>query len=80
MARDGAQTINDYRAAGLAAIRITCSKCSRRGRYSLERAEALWGYDARLTDIHDDLTKDCPRNLDVLNMHDRCGAFFEDRP
>lgn len=80
MARDGSQTLSDYRAAGLPAVRISCPKCDRRGRYSIERAEARWGYDARLTDIHDDLTKDCPRNMDRLNMSDRCGAVFEDRP
>lgn len=75
--RHGSITLNDYRERGMTAVVITCPKCDRQGRYSIESAEARWGVDAMLTRIHDDLTADCPRNLDALNMVDRCGAVFD---
>ncbi len=76
MPSNGAATVDDLEAAGLARLRVACA-CGRQGSYSLHSAAGRWGWDGRLTDILAELTADCRRGKGAA-VHDRCGAVFPD--
>lgn len=57
------------------ALRVTCTKCSRTGRYSIARLVAQHGREAALSDFLDLLRADCPRAAAALSS-DACRAAF----
>ena len=59
------------------AIRVTCEKCGRDGRYIVARLIRKRGRDAKLIDWLDELTADCSKKQ-ARNMNDTCGARCPD--
>ena len=59
-------------------IRVTCSKCDRKGRYSLAQLIEHHTAEAGLPDWKTRLTADCPRRAKPGNIWDLCGAHFPD--
>lgn len=74
MPRDGAVTLSDLRERGLARLDVACTRCDRRGSYTMDTALERWG-DAKLTDLLVDLTVDCPHGKGA-SAYDRCGAYY----
>ena len=70
MPRDGAIVFGDL-IGKLDVLNVACDKCSRAGRYRLERLIALHGRDAKLTDWLDAIASDCPKRATV-SWNDRC--------
>jgi hypothetical protein len=70
MPRDGAIIFRDL-VGKLDVLRVECDKCSRRGRYRLDRLIEQYGIDAKLFDWEPEA--DCPRKV-ARNEHDPCGA------
>lgn len=75
MARDGSATLWDVATKRLGWIEVECSRCSRKGRYSLARLISERGAEARLTEFLDEITAECPRHQ-ATTIHDRCAARF----
>ena len=71
MPRAGSMTVSDFAGRRIA---VECPRCSRSGSYAAARLMAERG-DMRLTDLLEDLTRDCPRKA-ALGLHDRCAARF----
>jgi hypothetical protein len=73
MPRDGSLTVGDLVEKNLDYLEVTCTKCPRRGRYSVARLLERHGADAKLTDWKSDITADCPR-AKAAKYSDWCGA------
>ena len=52
---------------------VHCPKCSRAGRYPLQRLIDDRGRNAKVIDWLDELTAECPKKI-ARNMNDPCGA------
>jgi len=80
MPRGGAITFGDLDGTLLLGVlRVSCSKCDRKGRYHLTKLIEEYGRDGRLVDWKESLTADCPRRAsDRAALHDICGAHFPD--
>ena len=76
MPRDGAIIFRDL-VGKLDVLNIECEKCSRHGRYRLDRLIERYGIDAKLFDWSDETTADCPRKQ-AKNLNDICGARCPD--
>ena len=78
MPRDGAIIFGDL-IGKLDVLYVHCEKCSRAGRYRLDRLIKERSRDATLIDWLDEITADCPKQI-AHNMNDPCGARFPDLP
>jgi hypothetical protein len=78
MPRDGAITFDDLRSR-LRILRVTCRKCGRAGRYSVDRLIHRRGCDGKVVDLLADLSADCPRRI-TSSFNDRCNAHCPDIP
>jgi hypothetical protein len=78
MPRDGSLTPADL-IGKLDVLRVECAKCSRSGRYHVDRLMRELGPNAKLTDWLADITSDCPRKI-ANNYSDACGANSPDLP
>jgi hypothetical protein len=56
-------------------LRLACARCERTGRYSVARLLSEHG-DARLTDLRDFLTADCPQRA-RKSIDAQCQAVFD---
>lgn len=75
MPRDGSATLWDVATTRLGWIEVECSRCSRKGRYSLSRLIAERGAEARLTEFLEEITAECPQRQ-ATAIYDRCAARF----
>ncbi|MEJ2375933.1 MAG: hypothetical protein P8Y71_11125 [Pseudolabrys sp.] len=78
MPRDGAITFDDLRGK-LSALRVTCEKCGRVGRYRVDRLIEGRGPDGKVVDLLAEITVDCPQKA-AGNFNDRCGVCCPDLP
>jgi hypothetical protein len=72
---NGAVTIRRLFEEGRSHLSLACSRCERRGRYSLLKLLHERG-DVGLPDLLHDLSRDCPRHGNT-GAFDRCGARYE---
>ena len=78
MPRDGAITFGDL-SDKLTVLNVSCTKCSRQGRYILARLVKAHGHSAKVIDWLDVITADCPKKS-ARNTNDQCGARCPDLP
>jgi hypothetical protein len=78
MPHDGATILSDL-VGKLDAVRVTCERCGRNGRYRLESLIAKHGSNAKIVDWLDELTADCSVKH-AQNWSDRCAARCPDLP
>jgi len=78
MPRDGAIIFDDL-TGKLPVVRVTCTKCPRRGLYILARLIRAHGPRANVIDWIDVLTGDCPKRI-ANNTNDQCGVRCPDLP
>jgi hypothetical protein len=76
MPRDGAITFRDL-IGNLGVPRISCEKCGRAGRYPLSRLIRARGLDAKVIDLLDEPTVECPKKS-ANNTSDQCAARCPD--
>jgi hypothetical protein len=74
----GALTFGDL-VGRLDVLRVACSKCERRGQYSVARLIERYGADAGMPDWKDAISADCPLRAQPAGL-DLCGAHFPDLP
>jgi hypothetical protein len=67
----GALTLADYPGE---VVRLACDRCDRRGQYRRSTLVTLFGADASLPDVLNDLAR-CPN---AKNASDPCGAHYPD--
>lgn len=62
MPRNGSTTFGDLDGK-LDRLRVECTRCGRKGSYSVARLLRTWGPDGRLMDWKATLAPECPRTL-----------------
>lgn len=60
-------------------LRIECTRCHRKGRYSVRRLIDKYGRGGNMMKWREMLTSDCP-NCDAPQLHDRCDLICPDLP
>jgi hypothetical protein len=60
-------------------LRVECTKCARKGRYSVRRLIEKYGRKANMMKWKEQLNGDCPRR-DALSLHERCDLICPDLP
>jgi hypothetical protein len=78
MPRNGATIFSDL-IGKLDAVRVTCERCERNGRYRLQSLIAKRGGDANVVDWLAELTADCSIKQ-AQNWSDRCATRCPDLP
>jgi len=68
-------SLSEAQSCGLTRIRLVCSKCDRRGDYSVSRLREHFG-DVTMIQVRETLSADCNRR-GSSNTTDYCGAVFE---
>jgi hypothetical protein len=60
-------------------LRVECTKCPRKGRYSVPRLIEKYGRKASMMKWKEQLHGDCPKR-DAHQLHDRCDLICPDLP
>jgi len=60
-------------------LRVECTKCRRRGRYSVRKLIEKYGRKANMMKWKEQLNGDCPKR-DAHSMHERCDLICRDLP
>jgi hypothetical protein len=60
-------------------LRIECTRCPRKGRYSVAKLIAKHGRRGNMTKWASDLKGDCPRR-EAAQLHERCDLISPDLP
>jgi hypothetical protein len=60
-------------------LRVECTKCERKGRYSVAKLIEKYGRDGHIMKWRNQLNDDCPRR-DAPQLHDRCELVCPDLP
>jgi hypothetical protein len=60
-------------------LRVECTKCPRKGRYSVRRLIDKYGRKANMMKWKEQLNGDCPRR-DARSMSERCDLICPDLP
>ena len=60
-------------------LSVECTKCARKGRYSVSRLIEKYGRKANMMKWKEQLNGDCPRR-DAHSMHKRCDLVCPDLP
>jgi hypothetical protein len=60
-------------------LRVECTKCDRKGRYSVRRLIEKYGRKANMMKWKEQLNGDCPRR-DARTLHERCDLIWPDLP
>jgi hypothetical protein len=71
----GGVTLAALQARGMAHLEVACSKCPRRGRYSIAGLAVKHGAQMGLPRLKEILSADCPRNQHI-SIYEQCGAHF----
>jgi hypothetical protein len=58
---------------------VECTKCARKGCYSVRRLIEKYGRKANMMKWKEQLNGDCPRR-DALSLHERCDLICADLP
>jgi hypothetical protein len=60
-------------------LRVECTRCSRKGRYSVRKLIEQHGRKASMMNWKEQIAGDCP-NRDAPQLHDRCDLICPDLP
>ena len=60
-------------------LRVECTRCSRKGRYSVRKLIAQYGRNASMMGWKERLAGDCPKR-NATQLHDRCDLICPDLP
>src|SRR5262245_60494280 len=60
-------------------LRVECTKCPRKGRYSVRKLIEKYGRKANMMKWKEQLNGDCPKR-DARSMHERCDLICPDLP
>ena len=60
-------------------LRVECTRCPRRGRYSVAKLIAQHGRRGNLSKWVSDLKGDCPKR-EAVSLHERCDLICSDMP
>ena len=60
-------------------LRVECTKCDRKGRYSVAKLVAKHGRNGNLSKWREQLNADCPKR-DAHSLQDRCDVVCPDLP
>ena len=60
-------------------LRVECTKCSRKGRYSVAKLIEKYGRKGNMMKWKEQLNGDCPR-CDAHSLHERCDLICPDLP
>jgi hypothetical protein len=60
-------------------LRVECTRCNRKGRYSLAKLIAERGRDSNMMQWKEGLNADCPQR-DAHALHERCDLVCWDLP
>src|SRR5262249_32148795 len=60
-------------------LRVECTKCPRKGRYSVHKLIEKYGRKGNMMKWKEQLNSDCPRR-DAHSMHERCDLVCPDLP
>jgi hypothetical protein len=60
-------------------LRVECTKCPRKGRYSVHKLIEKYGRKANMMKWKEQLNADCPRR-DAHGLHERCTLVCSDLP
>ena len=60
-------------------LRVECTKCARKGHYSVRRLIEKYGRKANMMKWKEQLNSDCPRR-DAHGLHERCDLLCPDLP
>jgi hypothetical protein len=60
-------------------LRVECTKCPRKGRYSVPRLIEKYGRKANMMKWKEQLKGDCPKR-DAHQLHERCDLTCPDLP
>ena len=60
-------------------LRVECTKCARKGRYSVRRLIEKYGRKANMMKWREQLNGDCPRR-GAQGLHERCDLICPDLP
>ena len=60
-------------------LRVECTRCPRKGRYSVRRLIEKYGRNANMMKWKEQLNGDCPKR-DAPQMHNRCDLICPDLP
>ena len=66
-------------AGKLDVLRVECTRCPRKGRYSVRKLIAQYGRLGNMSMWMSDLKGDCP-NRDATQLHERCDLICPDLP
>jgi hypothetical protein len=60
-------------------LRVECTKCARKGRYSVRRLIEKYGRKVNMMKWKEQLNGDCPKR-DAHGLHERCDLLCPDLP
>src|SRR5262245_58087006 len=60
-------------------LRVECAKCSRKGRYHVQRRIEVYGRKGNMSKWLSNLKGDCPKR-DAHSLHERCDLVCPDLP
>jgi hypothetical protein len=60
-------------------LRVECTKCTRKGRYSVRKLIEKYGRNGNLMQWKEDLGGDCPKR-GSHSLHERCDLICPDLP
>ena len=63
----------------LGTLRVECTKCPRKGRYSVRKLIEKYGRQGHMMKWRGLLSSDCPKR-DAPNLHERCDLICPDLP
>jgi hypothetical protein len=63
----------------LDALRVECTRCQRKGRYSVRKLIERYGRKAHMMKWREQLSNDCPKRY-APQLHDRCDLICPDLP
>jgi hypothetical protein len=66
-------------AGKLAMLRVECTRCPRKGRYSVAKLIAQYGREGNMSEWMSDLKADCPKR-NAPQLHERCDLICPDLP
>jgi hypothetical protein len=66
-------------AGKLVVFRVECTRCPRKGRYTVAKLIAKYGREGNMSEWMSELKNDCPKR-DVPQLHERCDLICPDLP
>jgi hypothetical protein len=79
MAQTGEVIFEPIKLASCTMLRVECTRCARKGRYSVAKLLAQHGHRGNMSKWVSELVGDCP-NRNAPQLHDCCDLICPDLP